>query len=47
MKKSLTLKHLQTRRDFLKSAARKAAVPLVAAYTIQKTTPKLFAREPD
>jgi hypothetical protein len=36
---------LKNRRQFLKSAARKAVVPVVAAYTIKRTTPKLFASD--
>jgi hypothetical protein len=34
---------LKNRREFLKSAARKAVIPVVAAYTIKKSTPNLFA----
>ena len=47
MKRELRIESLKTRREFLKSAARKVIVPVVTAYTIQKTTPKLFAREPE
>jgi hypothetical protein len=47
MKTKLIKPNLETRREFLKSAARKAVVPVVVAYTIGKSTPKLFAREPD
>jgi hypothetical protein len=46
MKKNLDQTVLKTRREFLKSAARKAIIPIVAVYTIKKTTPNLFAREP-
>jgi hypothetical protein len=44
---ALRIAPLRNRREFLKAAARKVIVPAVAVYTIQKTTPKLFAREPD
>jgi hypothetical protein len=46
MQKTLKIESLKTRRQFLKAAARKAAVPVAAAYAIAKTTPKIFAREP-
>jgi hypothetical protein len=41
------LEKMRSRRAFLKEAARRAVVPAVAAYTVAKTTPKLFAREPE
>jgi hypothetical protein len=47
MKKKLQITNLKTRREFLKAAARRAIVPAVVAYTVGKTTPKLFAREPE
>jgi hypothetical protein len=46
-KSELRIEPLKNRREFLKAAARKVIVPAVAVYTIRKTTPKLFAREPD
>jgi hypothetical protein len=47
MKSNLKNSNLKTRREFLKTAARKAAVPVIIVYTMQKATPKLFAREPE
>ena len=38
---------LKTRRAFLLAAARKTVVPAMVIYTVGKTTPKLFAREPE
>jgi hypothetical protein len=46
MKKSLDPEKLRSRREFLKLAARKSVTPVIVVYTIQKSTPKLFAREP-
>jgi hypothetical protein len=46
MKNKLEIAKLKTRREFLKSAARKVIAPVVVVYSINKTTPKLFAREP-
>jgi len=45
--KKLKAEDLKNRRNFLKSAAKKAAVPVIAVYAISKTAPRLFAREPD
>jgi hypothetical protein len=47
MKNKLQISNLKTRREFLKSAARKAIAPAVVAYTVGKATPRLFAREPE
>jgi hypothetical protein len=38
-----TASKLKSRREFLKSAARKAAVPIIVAYTVKRGTPTLFA----
>jgi hypothetical protein len=46
MKQKSPIELLKSRREFLKSLARKAAIPVVVVYTIQRSTPKLFAREP-
>jgi len=46
MKKLLEAGKLRSRREFLKMAARKSLTPVIVVYTIQKSTPKLFAREP-
>ena len=44
--KKLTLANLRTRRRFLKSLAKKGAVPAVVIYSIHKNAPPVFAREP-
>ncbi len=40
------VERIRSRRSFLKEAARKAVIPVVVAYSVNKTTPNLFAREP-
>jgi hypothetical protein len=45
--KKLKVEPLKSRRRFLIGLAKKAAVPVVAIYGIDKSAPKLFAREPE
>jgi hypothetical protein len=44
----IKLKHerLRSRREFLKRSARKAAIPVVVVYTLQKSAPPLFGVSP-
>ncbi len=44
--KKLKIENLKSRRNFLKGAARKAALPAVVVWTIHKNAPPVFAREP-
>jgi hypothetical protein len=45
--KKLNADELKSRRSFLKGMVKKAAIPVVTVYLVNKTTPKLFAREPE
>jgi hypothetical protein len=45
--KKLKPENLKSRRAFLRGIARKSAVPVVTVYVVSKTTPKVFAREPE
>jgi hypothetical protein len=45
--KKLNPQDLKSRRKFLKEAARKAVAPIVTVYAVNKTTLKVFGREPE
>jgi hypothetical protein len=44
--KKLCAKNLQTRRAFLKKAARKVGAPVIVIYSVHKNATPLFGRTP-
>jgi len=44
--KKLKIENLKSRRTFLTGMAKKAAIAAVVVYSINKTAPPVFAREP-
>jgi hypothetical protein len=45
--KPLSRRNLVVRRAFIKSLAKKSAVPVIAIFCLDKSAPRLFAREPE
>jgi hypothetical protein len=44
--KSLRADNLRSRREFLKRAAKKCAIPAIIVYSVHKMTPPAFGRTP-
>jgi hypothetical protein len=45
--KKLSAENLKSRRAFLRASAKRSTLPLITVYLVNKTAPKVLAREPE